>query len=71
MHFHLIARPSDDRLFVTLGAGICIEQRAKAVLRLEDPLERLFPFLELTPLGRGQICQRLTQPGLFLRPAPN
>jgi len=21
VHFHLIARPSDDRLFVTLGAG--------------------------------------------------
>src|ERR1043166_9767137 len=63
VHLNLVAHAAQNRGFMTLRAGISVEQRSEAVFRFEDPLEHLFPFLEAGALLWRKAGEGLAQRG--------
>jgi hypothetical protein len=66
MYFDFISDPTEGRAFMTLSAGIGVEQRSEAVLRSEHALKHFFSRFELGELIWSEMWERVSQSGLLI-----
>jgi hypothetical protein len=61
MNFHLITRPSKNRILMAFRAGIRVKKRTETILRHEDALENFLSLLELCLLIPRKARERLAK----------